>query len=59
MTFPNSESSKDKEFNGIIEWSGKNNIILSDPKTGKWHLLPSANINFITFDEIINLGKNF
>lgn len=45
-----------KEFNGIIEQVGKDNIILSDPKNGKWYLLPNMYIDFITFDETINLN---
>ena len=30
---------KDREFKGIIEQSGKDHIILSDPSSGKWYLL--------------------
>lgn len=48
-----------KEASGIIEQIGKDNIILSDPKNGKWYLLPTMYINYITFDETINLDKNF
>ena len=51
MTFPNSN---DKEFNGIIESSGHDYIIISEPSTGKWHFLPLIYMNFITFDEKIN-----
>ena len=54
MTFPDSEQFKDREFNGIIEQSGKDHIILSDPKTGKWYLLLMIYVDFITFDENIN-----
>ncbi len=49
MTFPDSE-----EFKGIIETSGKDHIILSDPSTGKWFLLLMIYVDFITFDENIN-----
>lgn len=54
MTFPDSEEFKDREFKGIIEQSGKDHIILSDPSTGKWYLLLMIYVDFITFDENIN-----
>ena len=50
MTF-NKES---KEFSGIIEQSGKDYIIVSDPTSGKWYMLPIKYLDFITFDEQIN-----
>lgn len=54
MTFPDSEQFKDREFKGIIEQSGRDHIILSDPETGKWFLLLMIYVDFITFDEKIN-----
>ncbi len=54
MTFPDSIEFKDREFKGIIEQSGKDHIILSDPTTGKWFLLLMLYVDFITFDEVIN-----
>ena len=54
MTFPDSEQFKDREFSGIIEQSGRDHIILSDPSTGKWYLLLMIYVDFITFDEKIN-----
>ena len=39
MTVPESIDYKDKEFYGILEQSGRDHIILSDPATGKWYLL--------------------
>lgn len=54
MTFQVSEQSQNNEFKGIIEHSGKDHIILSEPSTGKWFLLPIKYINYITFDEVIN-----
>lgn len=59
MTFPDSEQFKDREFTGIIEQSGRDHIILSDPNTGKWFLLLMLYVDFITFDEQINYIKNF
>lgn len=54
MTFPDSVEFKDREFSGIIEQSGRDHIILSDPSTGKWFLLLMIYVDFITFDEKIN-----
>ena len=59
MTFPDSEKFKDREFSGIIEQSGRDHIILSDPQTSKWYLLLMIYVDFITFDEKINYIKNF
>jgi spore germination protein Q len=59
MTFPDSEQFKDREFSGIIEQSGRDHIILSDPTTGKWYLLLMIYVDFITFDEKINYSKEF
>lgn len=54
MTFPDSEQFRDREFKGIIEQSGRDHIILSDPSTGKWYLLLMIYVDFITFDEKIS-----
>lgn len=59
MTFPDSEQFKDREFSGIIEQSGRDHIILSDPSTGKWFLLLMIYVDFIIFDEKINYIQNF
>lgn len=54
MTFPSSNELRDKEYSGIIENSGRDYIIISEPSTGKWQMLPIMYVNFITFDEKIN-----
>lgn len=59
MTFPDSEQFRDREFSGIIEQSGRDHIILSEPSTGKWLLLLMIYVDFITFDEKINYVQNF
>ena len=55
MTFPNST---DKEFDGILEWVGINHLVISEPSTGKWDLLPISYIDFITFEEKINTNSS-
>ena len=59
MTFPDSNEYRDREFNGIIEQSGRDHIILSDPQTGIWHLLLMIYVDFISFDEKINYSQEF
>lgn len=59
MTFPDSNEFRDREFVGIIEQSGRDHIILSDPTTGKWYLLLMIYVDFITFDEKINYSPEF
>lgn len=59
MTFPDSNEFRDREFNGIIEQSGRDHIILSEPSTGKWQLLLMIYVDFITFDETINYSPEF
>lgn len=59
MTFPDSEEFKDREFVGILEQSGRDHIIISDPTTGKWYLLLMIYVDFITFDEKINYSQEF
>lgn len=50
---------KNKKFTGIIEQSGRDHIILSDPATGKWYLLLMIYVNYIEFEEEINTVKQF
>lgn len=59
MSFPDSVEFKDREFVGIIEQSGRDHIIISDPTTGVWNLLLMIYVDFISFDEPINYSKEF
>ncbi len=59
MTFPDSNEFRDREFKGIIEQSGRDHIILSDPKNGTWELLLMIYVDFISFDEPINYSEEF
>lgn len=59
MTFPDSNEYRDREFVGIIEESGRDHIILSEPSTGKWQLLLMIYVDFISFDEKINYSPEF
>mgnify|MGYP002869602215 CR=1 FL=1 len=53
ITIPGSSEWQNKEFKGIIENVNKDHIILSDPASGEWHLIPIIYLGFITFEEKI------
>ncbi len=59
QSFGDSSEWKDRIFSGIIEQSGRDHIILSDPATGNWYLLLMIYVNFIIFDEEINTVQQF
>ena len=50
------KENEDYKISGIIENSGSDYIIISDPSSGKWNLIPMIYINFITFDEKIDFS---
>ena len=59
QSFADANNWKDKVFTGIIEQSGRDHIILSDPTTGKWFLLLMIYVDYIEFDEPINTINQF
>ena len=59
MTFPDSNEWRDKVFEGIIEEAGKDHLVMSDPKTGKWSLILLIYLNFVEFDEKINYSHAY
>ena len=58
-SFKNSNEWKDKIFTGIIEDSYKDYIVLSDPKTGTWYIIPIKCIGFIKSEECINNKQEY
>lgn len=54
MSFPDSVEWRDKVFTGVIEDAGRDHVIISDPKTGKWSLLVLLFLNYVEFEEPIN-----
>ena len=58
-SYPDSTEWRDRIFSGIIEQSGRDHIILSDPKTGDWYLILIIYVNFIKFDERIISSSEF
>jgi spore germination protein Q len=59
FSFPDSVEWRDKVFEGVIEQAGRDHIVVSDPKTGKWYLLLMIYLNYVTFDERINYSPTF
>ena len=59
VTVPGSEKWQDRVFEGIIEQSGRDHIIVSNPNTGEWYLILMIYLDFVTFDESINFIKDF
>lgn len=59
QSFADAGEWKDRIFTGIIEQSGRDHIILSDPTTGNWYLLLMIYVDFIKFDEEINTVEQF
>lgn len=56
VTIYQSYNNNQTKFPGIIEQKGQDYIILSNPTNGKWYLLPIMYIDYIEFDEKINLN---
>ncbi len=59
VTVPGSVEWQDRVFDGIIEQSGRDHIIVSNPTTGEWYLILMIYLDFVTFEEPINYIKDF
>lgn len=59
FSYPDSVEWRDKTYTGIIEAAGRDHIIVSDPKTGRWYLLLMIYLNYVDFDEKINYSPEF
>ena len=58
-SYPDSNDWRDHVFSGIIEQSGRDHIILSDPKTGAWYLILMIYVNYIKSSEKIISSSEF
>ena len=56
---PDSVDWRDKSYRGIIEAAGRDHIIISDPKTGRWYLLLMIYLNYVDFEEKINYSPEY
>lgn len=59
LSFPDSVDWRDKIVTGVVEAAGRDHIIISDPKTGKWYLLLMIYLNYVDFDEKIKYNKDY
>ena len=59
FSFPDSTEWRNKVFEGIIEESGKDHLVMSNPKTGKWSLILLIYLNYVEFDEALNYNPKF
>ena len=59
MSFPDSVEWRDKSFEGVIEASGRDHLIISNPNTGIRYLLPLIYLNYAEFDEPIKYSPTF
>ena len=59
VTVPGSKEWQDRVFEGIIEQSGRDHIIMSNPHTGEWYLVLMIYLDFVTFEEPINYKKQY
>lgn len=57
ITIPGSIEWQDQTFEGILEFSGKDNIIISNPNTGQWNIIPMVYLDFITLEEPVKYNK--
>ena len=53
----NYNEDKKNSYTGIIEESDNNYIILSSPETGNWYLLLTKYLDYIEFEEKINITQ--
>ncbi len=58
-SYPDSNEWRDKIYTGIIEQSGRDHLILSDPSSGNWWLIRMLYVNYIEFDESINYNPDY
>ena len=57
ITIPGSNTYQDKVIEGIIEYTGKDNVIVSNPENGEWYLVILMFLDFVTFEEKINYSN--
>lgn len=58
-SYPDSNEWRDKVYSGIIEQSGRDHLLLSDPNTGKWYLLRMIYLNYVEFDDKIKYNIDY
>ncbi len=59
VSYPDSVEWRDKIYDGIIEEAGRDHLIISDPKTGKWYMIRMIYLNYVEFEEKINYSHSY
>lgn len=59
FSYPDSTEWRDKVYDGIIEEAGRDHLIMSDPKTGKWWMLRMIYLDYVDFEEKINYSHEY
>lgn len=59
FSYPDSTEWRDKVYDGVIEESGRDHLVMSDPKTGDWYLLRMIYLDYVTFEEKINYSHEY
>ncbi len=59
VSYPDSNEWRDKVYEGIIEESGRDHLIISDPNTGIWYLIRMIYLNYVEFEEKINYNVDY
>ena len=58
VSYPDSSEWQNKVYEGIIEEAGRDHLIISDPKDGKWYFIRLIYLDYVEFDEKINYNLN-
>lgn len=60
VSYPSSSAWQNKIYDGIIEQSGRDHLIIRDVKDNTWYLIKMIYLNYIEFEEKINyINSNF
>lgn len=59
FSYPDSTDWRDRIYEGIVEEAGRDHLIMSDPKTGRWWLLRMIYLDYVDFDEKINYSHDY
>ncbi len=59
FSYPDSTDWRDKVYDGVVEEAGRDHLILSEPRTGKWYLLRMIYLDYVEFEEKINYSHDY
>ena len=55
MSYPDSVEWRDRVFSGKIVHSTREYTLLNNQNTGEWYVLPSIYLNYVIFNEEVNM----